>query len=220
VFVKGCAVEEEYLRLDCRIKRYNRMTPASFIIDAVREPAAAAVFDRRSHESLDHRKGQGPRPLKTHAYNFSYIEDDQGKALVGERASNRQEAEAFAETIMGAAKAIPREAYLEELDRIIWPLYVKDEPGMRGLQSRVMMLQDRMDEPPPNVRFKMNRDAGPSIPQSYGIPSQGDVDASEAPASERGDRKYLLKETLRLMERMDRDDLRSLYRYALMLLNE
>ncbi len=149
-------MEGKYLRLDCRIKRYNRVNPASFIIDAGREPAAAAVFDRRSHESLDHRKGQGPRPLKTHAYNFSYIEDDQGKALVRERASNRQEAEAFAEAIMGAAKAISREAYLEELDRVIWPAYAKEEPGMRDWQSRSRVMMNRLVENPSDERPLMN----------------------------------------------------------------
>lgn len=217
-------MEEKYLRLDCRIKRYNRMNPASFIIDAEREPAAAAVFDRRSHESLDHRKGQGPRPLKTHAYNFSYIEDERGKPLVRERASNREEAEAFADTIMQAAAAISREAYLEELDRVIWPPYSKEEPGMRGWQSRVQALKRDMGEPPP-AHAMMNFSA--SVPRSMGRSRKVSEDVYNAveelygnTSSEKADRKYLVKETLRLMEKMDRDDLRSLYRYALMLLNE
>lgn len=214
-------MDEKYMRLDCRIKRYNRINPASFIIDAAREPAAAAVFDRRTYESLDHRKGQGPRPLKTHAYNFSYIEDDEGKALIGVRAANREEAEAFAVKIMEAAKSISREAYLEELDRVIWPQSVREEPGMRSWQARAKSLQGGLplqrdsaayeSEPARESYLRMQQTISP-LSISSSLPPE------QKKSSRAGERKDLVKETVRLMEQMDLDDMRSLYRYALLLL--
>jgi len=214
-------VEGDYLRLDCRIKRYSNLSPASFIIDAERKPPAAAVFDRRSHESLDHRKVQSPRPLKTHAYNFSYIEDERGRVLVRKRAANREEAEAFAATIIRAAAAISRESYLEDLDRVIWPPRPQEEPGMSGWESRLQAPQApreylQRDFFMPSRMFQHDMSL-----YEFSRNARGLVDAHPEEASlDKGERKYLVKETLRLMEKMDRDDLHSLYRFAQILLGE
>ena len=128
-------MSDTYKQLDCRLKRWNRMDPTRFIIYATEETAVAAVFDPRTYESLDHRKWTGPRPLKTLAYNFGYIFDNKGKVLVDKRATNKDESDAFARIIMKAAVEISREAYLKEMDRVVWPPKSNDALRMRSVSS-------------------------------------------------------------------------------------
>lgn len=114
-------MSDNYLRLDCIIMKWNKPIPAVFLIDPDSKSTQTAVYDKGNYRSLDNKKGRGPRPLRTHAYNFSRIDDENGKTLIAERADNAAKAAAFAGTMLAAAVGITRNEYFSELERIIWP---------------------------------------------------------------------------------------------------
>lgn len=114
-------MEPEFLRLECRIKRWNSNQPCVFLIDTTHKSMPTAVYRKKSFESMDNIKGKGPRPLKTHAYNYSRVMDVKGNPITDARATDGASAEAFAKSILKAAEPVSREEYLAELGRIIWP---------------------------------------------------------------------------------------------------
>ncbi len=209
-----------FFRLECLVKRRNRMVPCVFLIDAGKEPALACVFNPRTGESLDHRKVSGPRPLKTHSYNFAYIESRDGRPLVEKRAANRHDAEGFARAILENASPLSREEYLEQLGSIIWPpQWAKEE-----LAPAAMMYPEWKDFHPSleMPRSHGKRDALPADPpyERMHLLFSAPPEVRKAPGRPSNERKLIIREMMRLMESMDLEDLRELIRFSRMLLED
>lgn len=102
--------------------------PAVFLINDDGKSRPTAVYERGSYRSLDNRKGTRPRPIKTLAYNFSRIEDEQGAPIITSRAVDTKTAGEFAERILAKATSISRQEYLSELERVIWRIPNPDNP--------------------------------------------------------------------------------------------
>ena len=196
-------MSDTYKQLDCRLKRWNRMDPTRFIIYATEETAVAAVVDPRTYESLDHRKWTGPRPLKTLAYNFGYIFDNKGKVLIDKRATNKDESDAFARIIMKAAVEISREAYLKEMDRVIWPPKSNDALRMRTVSS------PSTDTIP--YRRREQSDFSPAEDFHLDTPSDFKVLNKLSPESKR---EELIQKINMIMRQMDSVDLEKLCTYT------
>ncbi len=212
--------KKDYSRLECRIKRRNRMIPCVFLIDASREPAMACIFDPRTRESLDHARIYGPRALKTHAYNFAYIESRDGGPLLEKRPSNRHEAEAFTRAILENAEAISREEYFRELELVIWPPQREWEIPQGGVK-RAALSRDPVSAPISAFRTALADEGGMFL--TAFSPQEGPSPRFEGPAREgkRGsERKAIIREMVRLMESMELEDLRELLRFSRMLLED
>jgi|GEM_PF-3148642 len=209
----------EYKKLECRIRRRNMVTPCVFLIDSTREPYLAAVFDPRTRESLDHRKVRSPRPLKTHAYNFSYIEDLKGEALVERRAMNSREAESFVQILTRSARPITRREYYAELESIIWPPPLEQRAGLPSRGRRAAPVSEMsLDH-----HLAFDRIEGPSFMKGepiLGFTIDPRVKRAHLSYAEAHERKAIIKEIIHLLETMDRDDLRLVLRFSRMLLEE
>jgi hypothetical protein len=213
-------MQQTYLRLECRVRRRNRVIPCVFLIDATREPYMAAVFDPRTGESLDHRKVRNPRPLKTHAYNFSHIEDLKGRALVEKRAENREEAESFVRALTKNAVPMTRNEYFAQLESIVWPPPQFEGPAVQGEVERAV----RAGSEPPQPFFSFGERAAPAsfkadnLPLALMMKTGAGRQGRAGPAA--SERKALIREIIRLLEMMDLDDLRELLRFSRMMLDE
>lgn len=189
---------ESYKKLEARIKRRNRRIRAVFLMDTAEAPIPTAVYDVETNESLDSIRGTGPRPLKTHAYQFSYLEDAKGRPLLEGRVTNAHEAEAFAKRILKAAHAITREQYLRELDAMIWP------------QERTRL--NHIDSALSSKSFALMRDIEHPMLRLPSI-------ALPAP-SEESTRKKLIRDIIELVPELSEEDMRSLLKYAQLLHEE
>ena len=211
--------KNEYKKLDCRIRRRNKVTPCVFLIDATREPYLAAVFDPRTRESLDHRKVRSPRPLKTHAYNFSHIEDLEGEVLVERRALNSREAESFVQVLTQRARPITRNEYFAELESIVWPPPPEQGVGLPGGRRRAAPVSEMSRDP----HLAVNRaEALPfmEMEPTLGFMISPGIKRTRLSYEEARERKAVIREIIHLLEMMDQDDLRLVLRFSRMLLEE
>lgn len=196
-------MKSDYLRLECRIQRWNTIQPAVFLIRANHHVLPTAVYNKSTFESMDNVKGLRPRPLKTHAYNFNRIYDEGGNLIIDKRATGGASANEFVRRIIRAAKPIDQKKYLEELDRIVWPSQ-KDSAYLMRSRAPVdkaaffnVQYTDRAPE-----RSNMRIDS-----MAYG---SGSIDKGQDASA----RKQLLRQLTDLISKMDAEDLEALLKLA------
>lgn len=232
-------MDDRHLRLDCVIIRWNKPIPAAFIIDTKSKSLQTAVYDKRTYSSLDNKKGQGPRPLKTLAYNFSHIEDESGNTIINQRAADSESAKGFVDNICEKAVPISREEYLDELERIRWPsVDTQTQKLMKQLIDKEVIEKDTEFFRSPTSYHKaeirpLKFDVGESmLSEENRVMAEmqflGRIDenkdqthpddiSNEQKEDIRMLRKRLILELVNLIEEMDIEEIESIVKYARLL---
>lgn len=200
-------MEKQYLKLDGRIKRWNRWIPSIFLMDTNKPSIPTAICEEMSYRSLDNRRAFGPRPLKAHAYNLGHVEDIDGEILNESRARNSEEAEEFAGRVLEAAREIPKADYLQEMDKVIWP--ERDEAGEREATVEA----PHAEEEQPASYYSEERAL---LPEEI-IQRAAKLERVSSPSRAALSRKDLVKDLVELLDSMDEEDLVSLVRFARLL---
>lgn len=196
-------MKSDFLKLECRIQRWNTTQPCVFLIDTNHPSLPTAVYNRNTFESMDNIKGQRPRPLKTHAYNFNRIQDEEGNTIIESRATDRVSADRFVKKILEAAKPIDQQEYLRELDQIIWPS--QEDRAYKRVFDTVGAI-DR----PSGIRgldFIAQRSHISSEPVGF---YSREMNLSRSSSA----RKQLLRQLTDLISEMDEEDLLALLKFA------
>ncbi len=196
-------MKPDFLKLECRIQRWNTTQPGVFLIKTSPQSLPTAVYNRNTFESMDNSKGLRPRPNKTHAYTYNRNQDDKVNTNIEKRATYCATAEEFARKILEAAQPIDRQTYLEELDRIIWP---SQEDRVYNKMSRVVEDVARSSGVQ-GLDLIAQRSSFAGKPMDF-YSSEKSLNRSSSR------RKQLLRQLTDLISKMDEEDLAALLKLA------